>query len=98
MQAANDNRQPIGASIRFSVEPRLVPVAKAARRLHLSAFEFEAKRAELLAYGFPPPCPVTGHYDLMAIDAWLDRQSGLASAPSAAIVEQEFERRLAAIG
>jgi hypothetical protein len=66
MQAANDN-YPTGAAIRFIVEPRLIPTAKAARRLHLKEIEFEGKRTELHRHGFPLPCPVTGHFDLVAI-------------------------------
>lgn len=63
---------PTASAIRFAVDPRMVPVVKAARRLHLTAIEFEAKRVALEAIGVPPPCPVTGHYDLKAIDAWMD--------------------------
>ena len=76
MRAVNDNN-PTASSIRFPVQPRLVPMAKAARRLHLTPAEFEAKAGDLHQYGFPTPCPVTGHYDLKAIDAWLDRRAGL---------------------
>jgi hypothetical protein len=60
------------------VEPRLVPAAKAARRLHLTEVEFMTKRSALSAVGFPQPCPITGHFDLKAIDAWLDRRAGLS--------------------
>lgn len=63
--------------IRFSVEPRLIPTAKAARRLHLTLQEFEQKLRALEQIGFPEPCPVTGFYDIAAIDAWLDRRAGL---------------------
>lgn len=98
MRADNDNNR-IGASIRFVVEPRLVPVAKAARRLHLTIAEFEAKRAALHRHGFPLPCPVVEHFDLVAIDAWLDKMSGVRAETSpisdpASLVEA----RLAAIG
>lgn len=96
--AANDN-QPQGASIRFTVVPRLVPPAKAARRLHLTPAEFEAKRADLHRRGFPMPVPVVGHFDLLAIDAWLDRMSDMTTAEgpighTARLVAE----RLAAIG
>lgn len=96
MRAANDNRL-TGASVRYVVQPRLVPVAKAARRLHLSPTEFEAKRAALHSHGFPLPCPVVEHFDLVAIDAWLDRMSGVGAethGDPASLVEA----RLAAIG
>lgn len=98
MRADNDNR-PVGASVRFVVQPRLVPAAKAARRLHLSPTEFEAKRAALHRHGFPLPCPVVEHFDLVAIDAWLDRMSNVGAetlpiSDPASLVEA----RLAAIG
>lgn len=69
-------------SIRFPVQPRLVPAAKAARFLHLTLDEFRAKLPELRAIGFPAPCPVTGHYDLLALAAWQDRRSGLSTRPA----------------
>lgn len=90
---SSDNT-PTSASIRFAVEPRMVPVVKAARRLHLTAIEFGAKRAALEAIGFPVACPVTGHYDLKAIDAWMDARSGLAE-PGTAMANAEATRILA---
>ncbi len=97
-QAANDNN-PNGAAIRFPVEPRLIPAAKAARRLHLTLVEFDQKCASLRASGFPAACSVTGHYDLKAIDLWLDRRAGLVEQPvpitdAARLVSE----RLAALG
>jgi hypothetical protein len=59
------------AKIRFKVEPRDIPSAKAARRLHLSADEFRAKLPELLRRGFPPADPTTGMFYLPAIDQWM---------------------------
>jgi hypothetical protein len=63
-------------NIRFSVPPRDVPPVKAARRLHLTLAEFEAKKAELFARGFPQPDPTTGMYDLVKIDRWMDDRDG----------------------
>ncbi len=83
MPAANDNI-PQGAAVRFPIEPRYVPPQKAARRLHITAAQFVDKAPALEALGFPLPCPVTGHYDLKAIDAWMDMRAGLA--PRAAIL------------
>lgn len=100
MRADNDN-YPTGASIRFRVEPRLVPPSKAARRLHLTTVEFERMRGALRALGFPAPCPVTGHYDLKAIDIWLDRQAGIADTTMpvpANDAAQLVSERLAAFG
>jgi hypothetical protein len=98
--AANDN-VPTGAAIRFAVEPRLIPAQKAARRLHLSFLEFREKLQQLRAQGFPPPCSVTGHYDLKAIDIWLDDRSGLggsAGAPAPLDVAQILDEGFAALG
>jgi hypothetical protein len=92
----NDN------SIRFRVEPRLVPPVKAARLLHLTLPEFEAKRTALHGAGMPSPCPVTGHFDLKALGAWLDRSAGLAvaSGPVTAAMDASvgFAERLARLG
>ncbi|TIX12656.1 MAG: hypothetical protein E5V41_23480 [Mesorhizobium sp.] len=97
--AANDNR-PQGASVRFVVEPRLIPPEKAARRLHLTPAEFEAKRTALYQHGFPMPVPVVEHFDLLAIDAWLDRVSSLGATADGAVVDPArlVAERLAAIG
>lgn len=49
--------------------------------------------------GFPLPDPVTGNYDLVAIEAWLDRRSGLAPHGLRPIDAADgFEQRLAQIG
>lgn len=98
MNPANDNGV-AGASIRFAIEPRLVPTAKAARRLHLTAAEFGAKHLALSAAGFPQPCRITGHYDLKAIEAWLDGRSGLSATvhpPTPSEVSRLVAQRLAA--
>lgn len=99
MRADNDNN-PISGSIRFSVEPRLVPPTKAARRLHLTLTEFEMKRAALHRSGFPLPCDITGNFDLHAIEAWQDRRSGLASPAviTAFNAADVFAARLAELG
>lgn len=61
---------PLAAAVRFRVDPADVPAAKAARRLHLTAAEFDRVLPKLLARGFPAPDPDTGHFSLEAIDAW----------------------------
>jgi hypothetical protein len=58
--------------VRFRVAPRDVPAVKAARRLHLTLCEFEAKKEELFRRNFPRPDPTTGMYDLAMIDRWMD--------------------------
>ncbi|MGY3409539.1 hypothetical protein ACVWZV_005652 [Bradyrhizobium sp. GM5.1] len=94
---ANDNLG--GSAIRFPVDPRLVPPQKAARRLHLSESDFLTKLAALHRIGFPAACSVTGHYDLRAIDAWLDRRAGLGAASGVAVDARDvFEERLASLG
>lgn len=98
---ANDN-VPTPNQIRFPVEPRLVPAQKAARRLHLTEAEFVSKLDALLRAGLPPACHVTGHYDLKAIDNWLDRRASLgessSTARNAADVFAERRARLSKIG
>lgn len=61
-----------GASIRYVVNPRDVPPAKAARRLHLTLVEFEEVKEQLFRRGFPHPDPTTGMFDLHKVDAWMD--------------------------
>jgi hypothetical protein len=70
-------------SIRFPVAPRCVPLEKAARRLHMTPEDFQAVRPRLEERRFPRPDRDTGMYDLAAIDAWLDAQSGLRSPDGA---------------
>jgi len=90
---------PSPSQVRFVVEPRLVPPVKAARRLHLTLAEFNMKREALYRGGFPRACTVTGHYDLVAIDAWLDQRSRLGGGSSDPKAEQEYMlARIAEIG
>jgi hypothetical protein len=65
-------------AVRFPVKPRLIPAAKVARWLHLSIDEFRQLLPALRMEGFPAACPVTGHYDLVALEAWQDKRSGLS--------------------
>jgi hypothetical protein len=60
-------------TMRFHVKPRCVPPAIAARRLGLTPKAFNDKLPALRAAGFPNPEPVTGNYDLEAIDRYLER-------------------------
>jgi hypothetical protein len=68
--------------MRFKINPRDVPAEMAARRLGLSIDGFEDVRADLEARGFPVPDVTTGNYDMAAIDAWMDRRSGIRGAPA----------------
>lgn len=90
---APDNR-----SIRFRIDPRLVPASKAARILHLSPAEFAVQLPALRGAGFPVPCSITGHYDRVAIGAWLDRRAGLAVAASVPNADALIHARLDALG
>ena len=85
------------ASIRFAVQPRLVPADKAARRLHQTLDQFLAALPALRGVGFPAPCPVTGHFDLVAIDAWLDRRAGLAARNVQADADAIISARLSGL-
>lgn len=90
-----NSRAPSPNQIRFAVEPRLVPAQKAARRLHLTEAEFREKLDALLRVGFPAACSVTGHFDLKAIDAWLDARAGIGEdqgKPKSATPEMIMER------
>ncbi len=69
------------ARIRFRVSPRDVPAEKAARRLHLTLFEFEQKKDELFRRGFPRADETTGMFDLLAIDAWMDQRGKPSTSP-----------------
>lgn len=89
---------PRADSIRFPVQPRLLPPGKAARRLHLTLDEFREALPALLLHGFPAPCPVTGHFDLVAIDAYLDRRAGLAGAAPIADRAATMRERIARLG
>lgn len=86
--------------IRFHVKPRCVPASVAARRIGLSETEFREAEPRLRGNGFPAPDGVTGNYDLVAIDAWLDRKAGLgrSSALVATDAADGFAERLAQIG
>ncbi|ESW84771.1 hypothetical protein X773_09015 [Mesorhizobium sp. LSJC285A00] len=85
--------------MRFPVQPRLVPAIKAARYLHLTLREFMELLPSLQDQGFPKSCPITGNYDLVAIDSWLDRRSGLAGSGSGGQSSIDIARaRLATLG
>jgi hypothetical protein len=60
--------------MRFRVEPGDVPVQVAARRLGLTAEQFQEKLPALLERGFPAPDVTTGMFCLEAIDAWRIRR------------------------
>ncbi|MBY0259559.1 hypothetical protein [Methylobacterium sp.] len=72
--------------MRFHVEPRDVPAHAAARRLGLTAEEFDQVADRLYRRGFPRPDPDTNRFDLDAIDQWRRLRNGplFGLAPAAA--------------
>jgi hypothetical protein len=91
--------RPVAANIRFPVQPRLVPAIKAARFLHLTLAEFRNAMPALHREGFPKACTITGHYDLVAIEAWQDRRSGLTKPTGTpADTDALIRERLANLG
>lgn len=87
---------PSATGIRFRLDPRDVPAAKAARRLGLTEAGFDLKKERLFARGFPKPDPDTGLYDLKAIEDWMDRRSGLTRAAQARDASTVVAERLEA--
>lgn len=85
--------------MRFKVDPRDVPAEAAARRLGVDLSDFMDRLPDLLARGFPSPDPTTHNYDLKAIDAWMDRRSGLGalSTPIAKDAASVVAKRLEAL-
>ncbi|RWD32548.1 MAG: hypothetical protein EOS34_20685 [Mesorhizobium sp.] len=63
----------------------------------MTAKEFAELLPALVHDGFPQACPITGNFDLMAIDAWQDRRSGLAGVAAPASVDI-VRARLATLG
>jgi hypothetical protein len=65
--------------LRFTLPPGTgdVPPITAARRLGLTLDAFLEKLPQLLEHGFPPADPITGNYDLDAIDRWRRRRHPL---------------------
>lgn len=74
------------ADIRYQITPRLVSHLKAARRLGMTQGAFQVKLRELIGAGFPRPCPITGNFDLKAIDQWIDLRTGVTSRQGADVV------------
>lgn len=87
-----------GTSLRFRVDPRLVPAAKAARRLGLTREQFVAALPALLLEGFPRACTVTGNFDLHAIEVWQDQRSGLVHGQKIEDHEAIMRARLEGLG
>ncbi|MEO5323076.1 hypothetical protein PV773_07115 [Mesorhizobium sp. CC13] len=65
-------------TIRFPIQPRMVPPSKIARRLGITMATFLEKRAELEHSGFPKPDTILGNYCLDAVDQWIDGRAGLS--------------------
>jgi hypothetical protein len=85
--------------MRFKVEPRDVPAEAAARRLGVDLSGFTERLPDLLTRGFPAPDATTGNFDLKAIDAWMDKRSGLGgiAAPAARDAASVVDERIRAM-
>ena len=85
--------------------PRRIPArgdvtaGAVAELLGLSYTDFETRRTELPARGFPDPDPTTGLYCIEAVDRWRLRRHPrlfpeLTTAPAAAHAEAVFHDRM----
>ena len=63
--------------------------------LGLTETALSEKLDELAAAGFPFPDPLTGRYDVKAIDLWLDCRSGIAESVGALGADNDHKGRLA---
>lgn len=79
-------------TIRFPIEPRLIPPAKVARRLGLTPSTFATKLPELVAAGFPQADPLLGNYCLQAVDDWITARAGLSAANDSGSAQSEMLR------
>jgi hypothetical protein len=87
----------MSTAIRTRVDPRDVPLDKAARRLGLTESAFHLVADRLHARGFPRPDPDTGMFDLVAIEDWMNRRSGLTSIVQARDASTVVRGRLEAM-
>jgi hypothetical protein len=79
-----------------------IPKSLVARRLGLSADDFDRCRPELEKRGFPAPDPTTGRYAIEAVDRWRLRRyprlfpdlAGPATAIDASVVFHERMGRI----
>lgn len=87
--------------MRFHVQPRCVPPQVAARRLGLTLAQFQDAVGTMRQSGFPLPDPVTGHYDLEAIDRYIERRNpelfGMVTSGEAVTDHNVIRGRLAAL-
>jgi hypothetical protein len=80
--------------VRFRVDARGIPPVKAARRLGLTMSGFDAVKEKYFEIGFPRPDPISGNYDLKAIDLWMDSRAGLTMTTQARDASTVFAERL----
>jgi hypothetical protein len=89
--------------------PRRIPdrgdvtPAMVARRLGLSAADFELRRPDLERRGFPIPDSTTGHYCIEAVDRWRLRRHPklfpeLTGGQQAVHADAVFDERLRRLG
>jgi hypothetical protein len=81
------------SELRIRVDPCGIPPVKAARRLGLTHSQFEAAKTRYFEIGFPRPDPISGNYDLRAINHWMDMRAGLTRATDARDASAAFAER-----
>lgn len=69
----------------------MIPLEAVADRLGRSVSWFYAQRRRLERDGFPRPHPIIGRYDAHAVEAYLDRRSGLTTTDIPNELDQEFD-------
>lgn len=67
------------AKVKFMPEPRGWTQVQVCARLGLSLSRFQEVKKQLKDEGMPQPDPITGRTDANALEAWMDRRSGLVS-------------------
>lgn len=80
--------------MRARIDPRLLPPRLMARHLGLSLAEFEKLLPALKQAGFPQPIAPIGNYDLLAVQAWIDNQSGSQSKVSSEIMQEQMREAI----
>ncbi len=80
--------------MRARFEPRLLPPRLTARHLGLSLADFEKLLPALREAGFPRPIAPIGNYDLLAVQSWIDNQSGSQSKMTSEIALEKMKEAI----
>jgi len=88
--------------MRFHIKPRCVPASAAARRLGLTERDFKDRLYDFEKAGFPRPDPVSGNYDIEAIDRYIEARNptffGKADDGGAITEQSVMLQRIAEMG